>query len=199
MNILLTGGTGYIGSHTATVLAQQGHRVVLLDNLSNSSETVVGQLARILGAAPAFVQGDVRDAALLERVLRDHAIQAVIHFAGLKAVGESVEKPLEYFSNNVQGTVCLLQAMRAGIPCLGSRDDAAADVIVDGETGLLVPRQDPDAISGAVVRLLTDETMRRRLGVAGRRRFDSLFTYPRFRARLAGILARAFPAAIKER
>jgi len=113
MNILLTGGTGYIGSHTATVLAQQGHRVVLLDNLSNSSETVVGQLARILGEAPAFVQGDVRDAALLERVLRDHAIQAVIHFAGLKAVGESVEKPLEYFSNNVQGTVCLLQAMRA--------------------------------------------------------------------------------------
>ena len=92
-----------------------------------------------------------------------------------------------------------LQAMRAGIPCLGSRDDAAADVIVDGETGLLVPRQDPDAISGAVVRLLTDETMRRRLGAAGRRRFDSLFTYPRFRARLAGILARAFPAAIKER
>jgi len=113
MNILLTGGTGYIGSHTATVLAQQGHRVVLLDNLSNSSEAVVCQLARILGAAPAFVQGDVRDAALLERVLRDHAIQAVIHFAGLKAVGESVEKPLEYFSNNVQGTVCLLQAMRA--------------------------------------------------------------------------------------
>ena len=92
-----------------------------------------------------------------------------------------------------------LQAMRAGIPCLGSRDDAAADVIVDGETGLLVPRQDPDAISGAVVRLLTDETMRRRLGVAGRRRFDSLFTYPRFRARLAGILARAFPAATGDR
>ena len=92
-----------------------------------------------------------------------------------------------------------LQAMRAGIPCLGSRDDAAADVIVDGETGLLVPRQDPDAISGAVVRFLTDETMRRRLGAAGRRRFDSLFTYPRFRARLAGILARAFPAATEDR
>jgi len=114
MNILLTGGTGYIGSHTATVLAQQGHRVVLLDNLSNSDEAVVGQLARILGVAPAFVRGDVRDDALLECVLREHAIQAVIHFAGLKAVGESVEKPLDYFSNNVQGTLSLLQAMRAG-------------------------------------------------------------------------------------
>jgi glycosyltransferase involved in cell wall biosynthesis len=92
-----------------------------------------------------------------------------------------------------------LQAMRAGIPCLGSRDDAAADVIVDGETGLLVPRQDPDAISGALGRLLTDEPMRRRLGAAGRRRFESTFTYPRFRARLAGILARSFPAAAQER
>jgi len=92
-----------------------------------------------------------------------------------------------------------LQAMRAGVPCLGSRDDAAADVIVDGETGLLVPRQDPEAISGALARLLTDEAMRRRLGAAGRRRFDSLFTYPRFRARLAGILARAFPAATEDR
>jgi phosphatidylinositol alpha-1,6-mannosyltransferase len=92
-----------------------------------------------------------------------------------------------------------LQAMRAGIPCLGSRDDAAADVIIDGETGLLVPRQDPDAIAGALARLLTDEGMRRRMGDAGRRRFDNVFTYPRFRARLAGVLARAFPAATRER
>ncbi len=114
MNILLTGGTGYIGSHTATVLVQQGHRVVLLDNLSNSSDAVIGQLAHILDAPPVFVRGDVRDGALLDRVLREHAIDAVIHFAGLKAVGESVEKPLDYFSNNVQGTLSLLQAMRAG-------------------------------------------------------------------------------------
>jgi phosphatidylinositol alpha-1,6-mannosyltransferase len=92
-----------------------------------------------------------------------------------------------------------LQAMRAGIPCLGSRDDAAADVIVDGETGLLVPRQDPEAIAGAVARLLTDEPMRRRMGDAGHRRFESLFTYPRFRARLAGVLARAFPGAPEKR
>ena len=92
-----------------------------------------------------------------------------------------------------------LQAMHLGVPCLGSRDDAAADVIVDGETGLLVPRQDPEAIAGAVARLLTDESMRRRMGEAGRRRFESTFSYPRFRARLAGILARAFPAPTRER
>jgi phosphatidylinositol alpha-1,6-mannosyltransferase len=91
-----------------------------------------------------------------------------------------------------------LQAMHLGVPCLGSRDDAAADVIVDGETGLLVPRQDPEAIAGAVARLLTDEPMRRRMGEAGRRRFESTFSYPRFRARLAGILARAFPAPTRE-
>ena len=88
-----------------------------------------------------------------------------------------------------------LQAMRAGVPCLGSRDDAAADVIVDGETGLLVPQQDPEAIAGALARLLTDDAMRRRLGEASRRRFESTFTYARFRARLASVLARAFPAA----
>ncbi|CDM22513.1 UDP-glucose 4-epimerase [Castellaniella defragrans 65Phen] len=114
MNILLTGGTGYIGSHAAAVLAQQGHRVVLFDNLSNSDAAVVGQLDRILGAPPVFVQGDVRDGPLLDRTLRDHAIEAVIHFAGLKSVSESVERPLAYFSSNVQGALCLLRAMRDG-------------------------------------------------------------------------------------
>ena len=92
-----------------------------------------------------------------------------------------------------------LQAMRAGIPCLGSRDDAASDVIIDGETGLLVPRQDPEAITGALIRLLTDDGMRHRMGDAGRRRFENTFTYPRFRARLAGILSRAFPTPGKDR
>ena len=127
-----------------------------------------------------------------------------VHFTGFlpDAAVRAVLRNAAVFAMPSRGEgfgLVYLQAMRAGIPCLGSRDDAAADVIVDGETGLLVPRQDPDAISGAVIRLLTDETMRRRLGAAARRRFDSLFTYPRFRARLAGILARAFPAAIKER
>jgi glycosyltransferase involved in cell wall biosynthesis len=92
-----------------------------------------------------------------------------------------------------------LQAMRLGLPCLGSRDDAAGDVIVDGETGLLVPHQDPEAIAGAIARLLTDEQMRRRMGEAGQRRFETTFSYPRFRARLAGILARAFPAPTQDR
>lgn len=92
-----------------------------------------------------------------------------------------------------------LHAMRAGLPCIGSRDDAAADVIVDGETGFLMPNQDPDAIAGALVRLLTDDAMRRRMGDAGRRRFETTFTYPRFRARLASILVRAFPAGSRDR
>lgn len=92
-----------------------------------------------------------------------------------------------------------LQAMRLGLPCLGSRDDAAGDVIVDGETGLLVPQQDSDAIAGAIARLLTDEPMRRRMGEAGQRRFENTFSYSRFRARLFGILARAFPAPTRER
>jgi UDP-glucose 4-epimerase len=113
MNILLTGGTGYIGSHTAVALTEAGHRVVLYDNLSNSKRSVVDRLGTILGAAPTFVEGDIRDAARLEAALREHAIEAVVHFAGLKAVGESVQKPIEYFDNNVAGTVSLLHAMRA--------------------------------------------------------------------------------------
>jgi UDP-glucose 4-epimerase len=112
MNLLLTGGTGYIGSHTAVVLAEAGHRVVLFDNLSNSQIGVVDRLETILGQRPIFVQGDIRDASLLERVLNDHAIEAVVHFAGLKAVGESVTQPLAYYHNNVYGSLCLLQAMQ---------------------------------------------------------------------------------------
>ncbi len=116
MNILLTGGTGYIGSHTATVLAEAGHRVVLYDNLSNSSADVVDRLEEITGQRMSFVEGDVRDVALLTETLKTHDIDSVIHFAGLKAVGESVEKPIEYYGNNVQGTINLLEAMRdAGV------------------------------------------------------------------------------------
>lgn len=113
MNILLTGGTGYIGSHTAVALTQAGHSVVLLDNLSNSDISVVERVSRILGSRVPFVQGDVRDTALVRDVLKTHAIDAVVHFAGFKAVGESVEIPVGYYSNNVQGTISLLQAMQA--------------------------------------------------------------------------------------
>jgi UDP-glucose 4-epimerase len=113
MNILLTGGTGYIGSHTAVALTQLGHNVVLYDNLSNSSDVVVGRIAKITGKHLAFIEGDIRSVDLVRHSLRDHCIDAVIHFAGLKAVGESVAKPVEYYANNVQGTINLLQAMQA--------------------------------------------------------------------------------------
>jgi UDP-glucose 4-epimerase len=112
MAILLTGGTGYIGSHTAAVLVQAGHEVVLLDNLSNSRRDVVERLRQITGRTLRFVEADVRDRARVAEVLREHSCTAVVHFAGLKAVGESVQKPLTYFDNNVGGTVALLQAMQ---------------------------------------------------------------------------------------
>ena len=113
MNILLTGGIGYIGSHTAVVLSELGHTVVLLDNLSNSSDTVLDNLAQITKQRCAFVKGDIRNRHLLVSTIISHGIDAVIHFAGLKAVGESVEKPVDYYANNVQGAISLLQAMHA--------------------------------------------------------------------------------------
>jgi UDP-glucose 4-epimerase len=113
MSVLLTGGTGYIGSHTAVVLSQLGHQVVLYDNLSNSSDTVHEKLEHITGQRIPFVKGDVRDTELLKNTLATHCIGAVVHFAGLKAVGESVEKPVDYYANNVQGTISLLQAMQS--------------------------------------------------------------------------------------
>lgn len=113
MNILLTGGLGYIGSHAAVVLAQLGHQVVLFDNLSNSEVGVIDRISKITGRQQPFVEGDVRDTNLLKQVLQDHAIAAVFHFAGLKAVGESVQNPIEYYDNNVKGAISLLQAMQA--------------------------------------------------------------------------------------
>ena len=113
MKLLLTGGTGFIGSHTAVALAQAGHEVVLLDNFCNSKPSVLERLHRITGQAMPFIECDVRDSASLSKALQDHSVEAVVHFAGLKAVGESVAKPVDYFANNVQGTVSLLQAMQA--------------------------------------------------------------------------------------
>jgi len=111
MNILLTGGTGYIGSHTAVVLESAGHTVFLYDNLANSDVSVVDRLEKITGARLPFVLGDIRHTALLVSTLKTYGIEAVIHFAGLKAVGESVQNPLEYYDNNVGGTISLLNAM----------------------------------------------------------------------------------------
>ena len=117
--ILVTGGAGYIGSHTCVALIESGHAPLVLDNLCNSSSESLERVRRISGVRPVFVEGDVRDAALLDRVLAEHRPQAVIHFAGLKAVGESVQQPLEYYDNNVGGTVTLLRAMqRAGLRSL---------------------------------------------------------------------------------
>ena len=113
MRILLTGGMGFIGSHTAVVLLEAGHHVVLFDNLSNADRSVAERITRIAGRAPVFVEGDIRDRDAMERTLRDEKIDTVIHFAGLKAVGESVAKPLEYYDNNVTGSLRLLEAMRA--------------------------------------------------------------------------------------
>ena len=112
MNILLTGGAGYIGSHTAVVLSQLGHQVVLYDNLSNSSDAVLKKLGQITGQQMCFVRGDVRNTELLRNTLSSHSINSVIHFAGLKAVGESVEQPVDSFANTVQGAISLLQAMQ---------------------------------------------------------------------------------------
>lgn len=113
MKILLTGGLGYIGSHTATVLLAAGHEVVIIDNLTNSRIEVVEKLQRLGGRAIAFIEADIRETEVVAATLTQYAVEAVIHFAGLKAVGESVEKPVEYFACNVCGTVSLLQAMRS--------------------------------------------------------------------------------------
>lgn len=112
MNILLTGGTGYIGSHTAVVLSQVGHKVVLLDNFCNSNPSVLGRLQKIIGKELPCIKADVRDTYDVEKVLRNYRIDAVIHFAGLKAVNESVVNPILYYANNVQGSISLLKAMQ---------------------------------------------------------------------------------------
>jgi len=113
MNILLTGGAGYIGSHAAVVLTEAGHQVVILDNFCNSQRSVLERLARILGKTVTYVEADIRDTALVKKILKDYQIEAVMHFAGLKAVGESVQNPIDYFDNNLGGAISLLQAMRA--------------------------------------------------------------------------------------
>ncbi len=111
--ILCTGGTGYIGSHTAVQLLNAGYNVVLFDNLYNSKPEVVNRIEKITGKRPTFVQGDIRDRAALDKLFAGHDISAVIHFAGLKCVPESIERPMEYFENNVTGTLVLCEAMKA--------------------------------------------------------------------------------------
>jgi len=116
MRVLVTGGAGYIGSHTCVELLLAGYEVVVVDNLVNSKVEALYRVAEIAGREPGFVRADLRDRAALETLFRDYRFEAVIHFAGLKAVGESTRIPLEYYENNIGGTISLCQVMaRAGV------------------------------------------------------------------------------------
>ena len=137
--VLVTGGAGYIGSHTCVALAAAGVQAIVLDNFSNSRRSVLDRVAAITGEAPTLLQGDVRDPDCLAKVFAEHPIGAVIHFAALKAVGESVREPLRYYDNNVAGTVALLRAMQtAGVRTLVFSSSAT----VYGEPAILPIRED---------------------------------------------------------
>lgn len=112
MAILVTGGAGYIGSHTVVLLQEAGLEVVIFDNLNNSNPESINRIEQISGIRPVFVEGDLRDPTALEKLFTDYEIDSVIHFAGLKSVGESVEKPLLYYKNNVEGSLNLFQVMQ---------------------------------------------------------------------------------------
>lgn len=113
MQILVTGGAGFIGSHTCVELLNAGYEVVVIDNLSNSSEESLRRVEKITGKSLVFYKGDILDRPLLDRIFTENQIAAVIHFAGLKSVPESVHKPIEYYHNNLEGTLCLCDVMRA--------------------------------------------------------------------------------------
>ena len=113
MAILLTGGAGFIGSHTAVSLLNAGLEIVIVDNLYNSSPKVIDRIETITGKRPAFVEADCCDKAAMDKVFSDYDITGVIHFAGLKAVGESVQKPLLYYRNNLDSTLTVLEVMRS--------------------------------------------------------------------------------------
>lgn len=112
MKILVTGGAGYIGTHTCVELLDKGYEVVVVDNLYNASAKAVERVEQITGKHVDFYEGDIRDSKLLDDIFEHHKIDFVIHFAGLKAVGESCAKPLEYYNNNIYGTLVLLEVMR---------------------------------------------------------------------------------------
>jgi UDP-glucose 4-epimerase len=113
MQILVTGGAGYIGCHTCVVLAERGHQVVIADSFANSSPEVLPRLRRVIGAPVSAHRLDIRDRAALAKLFAKYAFDAVVHFAALKAVGESCERPLDYFDNNIAGTIALLQTMKS--------------------------------------------------------------------------------------
>ena len=112
MHILVTGGAGYIGSHTVIELLNAGHSVAVVDNLVNSSRQAMQRVEKITGKKIPFYETDIRDRAGLKKIFAENSFDCCIHFAGLKAVGESVQKPLEYYDNNITGTLVLLEEMR---------------------------------------------------------------------------------------
>ncbi len=117
--ILVTGGAGYIGSHTTVELLLSGKEVLIVDNFCNSKITVLDRIERIAGRRPGIIEADIRDRDVMQRIFAAHKVEAVIHFAGLKAVGESVEKPLAYYDNNIHGSLVLYETMaQAGVKSL---------------------------------------------------------------------------------
>ena len=112
MSVLVTGGAGYIGSHTLISLLENGYEAVVIDNLCNSSQESLSRVEKITGKSVKFYRSDIRDAALLDKIFAENSIESVVHFAGLKAVGESVSIPLNYYDNNIGGTLVLLEAMK---------------------------------------------------------------------------------------
>lgn len=142
MKILATGGMGYIGSHTVIALLEAGHEVVILDNLSNASPKVLERIQHITGRLVPFVQGDIRDRSILQKLFAEHTIDAVIHFAGLKAVGESVAEPIKYYDNNVVGSLVLMEEMaKAGVFQLVF--SSSATVYGDPQNGPCLSETDP--------------------------------------------------------
>lgn len=126
MKVLVTGGLGYIGSHTCIQMIESGMTPIIYDNLHNSKISVLDRITKVTGIELKFIEGDIRDKAALVKVLKQHSIEAVIHFAGLKSIGESLEKPLEYYDNNVNGTLVLVSAMReTGVKSLVFSSSAA--------------------------------------------------------------------------
>lgn len=141
MKVLVTGGTGYIGSHVVVQLQQAGHEVLILDNLCNSKFEVTEAIESITGQRLGMVQGDVRDHVVLEHIFDNHGIESVVHLAGLKSVNESQSRPIEYYSNNVAGTVALAKAMdKAGVRRLVFSSSAA----VYGNNGYYCSAEDRD-------------------------------------------------------
>ena len=139
MRILVTGGTGFIGSHTCVALLAAGHETSVIDNLSNSRRDVLDRVEQIAGTRPAFFEGDVRDQALLRQIFAHRPIDAVIHFAGLKAIGESVAQPLRYYDWNIGSTIALCQVMsEAGVKTLVFSSSAT----VYGDPAALPIRED---------------------------------------------------------